>query len=74
MANMMVGRNVLFNITKSGKNYRDVVLEVRDLSVKDENKIDVVKHVSFNIRGGEILALRAYPETGRRNLPMLLPV
>lgn len=68
MANMMVGRNVLFNITKSDKNYRDVVLEVRDLSVKDENKIDVVKHVSFNIRGGEILAIAGVSGNGQTEL------
>ena len=57
MANMMVGRNVLFNINKTNKNYRDVVLEVKNLTVKNEHKIEVVKHVSFSIRGGEILAI-----------------
>ena len=54
MANMMVGRMVEFAAVKqppaTGKPF-----EVEHLSVRNANKFEVVKDVSFKIRGGEIL-------------------
>ena len=65
MANLMVGREVQLTTTKSAPQFRDTVLEVHDLVVQNENKFDVVKHVSFNIRGGEIFAIAGVSGNGQ---------
>ena len=68
MANMMVGRQVEFSSSKSVPNYQDTVLEVEHLSVRDANKFEVVKDVSFQIRGGEIFAIAGVSGNGQGEL------
>ena len=68
MANLMVGRTVDFKAHKSAPNYRDTVLEVEHLTVQNANKFDVVKDVSFSIRGGEIFAVAGVSGNGQTEL------
>ena len=68
MANLMVGRTVDFKAHKSAPNYRDTVLEVEHLTVQNANKFDVVKDVSFRIRGGEIFAVAGVSGNGQTEL------
>ena len=68
MANLMVGRAVDFKAHKSAPNYRDTVLEVEHLTVQNANKFDVVKDVSFRIRGGEIFAVAGVSGNGQTEL------
>ena len=68
MANLMVGRAVDFKAHKSAPNYRDTVLEVEHLTVQNANKFDVVKDVSFSIRGGEIFAVAGVSGNGQTEL------
>ena len=68
MANMMVGRQVEFSSSKSAPSYRDTVLEVEHLTVRDANKFEVVKDVSFRIRGGEIFAIAGVSGNGQGEL------
>ena len=65
MANKMVGREVSFEREKSEANYGDVVLSVKDLTVKDSNGFEVVKNVSFDVRGGEIVAIAGVSGNGQ---------
>lgn len=65
MANMMVGREVSFTTEKSKPQYKDVILEVDHLTVKNQDNFDVVKNVSFSIRGGEILAIAGVSGNGQ---------
>ncbi|MCI2056967.1 MAG: ABC transporter ATP-binding protein [Oscillibacter sp.] len=68
MANMMVGREVDFNPTKTPANYRGDVLEVSHLTVQNANKFDVVKDVSFKIRSGEVFAVAGVSGNGQGEL------
>ena len=68
MANLMVGRQVAFSADKAAPNYQDVVLKVDHLSVRDANKFEVVKDVSFQIRGGEIFAIAGVSGNGQGEL------
>ena len=68
MANLMVGRQVDFNPHKNPANYQDTVLEVDHLTVRNANKFDVVKDVSFKIRGGEIFAIAGVSGNGQVEL------
>lgn len=65
MANLMVGRDVSFEIEKSPSNFKDVVLNVENLTVKNEDNFDVLKNVSFSIRGGEIFAIAGVAGNGQ---------
>ena len=68
MANMMVGRNVELKTTKTAPKFGDTVLSVRDLKVRDEDKVEVVKGVSFDIRAGEIFAIAGVSGNGQVEL------
>ena len=65
MANKMVGREVSFEREKAEAKYGDVVLSVRDLTVKDDNGFEVVKKASFDVRGGEIVAIAGVSGNGQ---------
>lgn len=65
MANKMVGREVSFAREKTEPNYGDVVLSVENLTVKNENKFEVVKNASLSIRSGEILAIAGVSGNGQ---------
>ncbi|MBP1571832.1 MAG: ABC transporter ATP-binding protein, partial [Oscillospiraceae bacterium] len=65
MANKMVGREVSFEREKAQAKYGDVVLSVKDLTVKDANGFEVVKKASFDVRGGEIMAIAGVSGNGQ---------
>ncbi|MBR2028306.1 MAG: ABC transporter ATP-binding protein [Oscillospiraceae bacterium] len=65
MANKMVGREVSFEREKAEAKYGDVVLSVKDLTVKDSNGFEVVKKASFDVRGGEIVAIAGVSGNGQ---------
>ena len=68
MANLMVGRNVELSAVKSEPNFGDVVLSVKDLSVRNEEKVQVVKGISFDVRAGEIFAIAGVSGNGQVEL------
>lgn len=65
MANLMVGREVSFEIEKKPPKFGDTILEVENLYVKNQDDFDVVKDVSFKIRGGEIFAIAGVSGNGQ---------
>ena len=68
MANMMVGREVDFHRHKSEAHFGKEVLQVRDLTVLNENHFPVVKNVSFSIRSGEIFAVAGVSGNGQTEI------
>ena len=68
MANKMVGREVSFEQEKPPADYGREVFSVQNLTVKDENKFEVVKNVSFSIRGGEIFAIAGVSGNGQTEI------
>lgn len=65
MANLMVGREVSFSIEKKEPEFRETVLSVENLNVKNSDGFEVVKDVSFNIRGGEVFAIAGVSGNGQ---------
>ncbi|MBQ9263726.1 MAG: ABC transporter ATP-binding protein [Clostridia bacterium] len=66
LSRMMVGRNVSFEVEKKDITPGSVVLEVRDVTVPSKlHKKDVVKHVSFEVRAGEIVCLAGIEGNGQ---------
>lgn len=65
MANLMVGREVSFETEKSAPSFKEKILEVENLSVKNSDNFEVVKNVSFSIRGGEVFAIAGVSGNGQ---------
>lgn len=65
MANLMVGREVSFEVEKKAPEFGPEVLAVRNLSVLNQDNFEVVKDVSFSIRAGEIFAIAGVSGNGQ---------
>lgn len=65
MANMMVGRNVIFTVRKDEPRFGRRVLEVEGLTASDDEGVQCVRDVSFSIREGEIFAIAGVSGNGQ---------
>ncbi|MCK5673241.1 MAG: ABC transporter ATP-binding protein [Spirochaetales bacterium] len=68
LANLMVGREVLFRIEKKECNPGDVRLELKNVSALNSKGIEALKDVSFELRSGEILGIAGVAGNGQREL------
>jgi ABC-type uncharacterized transport system ATPase subunit len=68
LACMMVGREVLFNVTKAPVNPGDVILEVKDLKVENDLGECTVNQADFSVRCGEILGIAGVSGSGQLEL------
>ena len=68
LAELMVGRKVLLRVDKAPARPGETVLEVRDLRVTDDQGVERLKGVSFDIRAGEILGIAGVAGNGQSEL------
>lgn len=68
LAELMVGREVIFRIEKDLQETGEVVLEVSNLSAENSRGLPAVKNVSFTIREGEILGIAGVAGNGQSEL------
>lgn len=68
MANLMVGREVSFNVEKSAPRFGKTVLKVENVSVHNQDHFEVVKNVSFEVHSGEIFAIAGVSGNGQIEL------
>lgn len=68
LAAMMVGREVNFSVEKGPADPKDVVVSVKDLVVKDERGLTVVKSLNLDMRAGEIIGLAGVDGNGQSQL------
>jgi general nucleoside transport system ATP-binding protein len=68
LAELMVGRPVLFQLDKPVKKLGAVVLKVEGIQVQDDRKILAVRDVSFQLHAGEILGIAGVDGNGQREL------
>jgi ABC-type uncharacterized transport system ATPase subunit len=68
LARLMVGRDVLLRVEKSDHAPGDPMLEVRDLEAHDDRGLPAVRGVSFDVRGGEIVAIAGVDANGQSEL------
>jgi simple sugar transport system ATP-binding protein len=68
LAELMVGRKVLLHVEKRPPTPGKTVLEVENLSVKDEDGVERLKGISLHIRAGEILGIAGVAGNGQSEL------
>ena len=68
LALAMVGRDVLLQVEKPPANPGEVLLEVRDLHVRDDRGIEKVRGVTFDVRAGEIVGIAGVDGNGQTEL------
>ncbi|TWG65962.1 MULTISPECIES: ABC transporter ATP-binding protein [unclassified Aminobacter] len=68
LAELMVGRRVLLRVEKGEAAPGDVMLSVRNLTVKDGRGCTVVKDVSFDVKAGEIVGIAGVAGNGQSEL------
>lgn len=68
IANMMVGRVVLFEVKKSDVKLGETTVKVDNITVRGENGIEKVKGVSFDIKEGEVLGIAGVEGNGQTEL------
>ncbi len=68
LARMMVGRDVVLIRHKEPVDIGDVLLSVSDLRAMGDRGTEALDHVSFEVRGGEILGIAGVSGNGQREL------
>jgi len=68
LAELMVGRKVLLNVDKGPAQSGPVVLNVENMNVLDERGVPLLRHVSFNLHGGEIVGIAGVSGNGQSEL------
>ena len=72
LAAMMVGRDVSLRVEKERARPGEPVLEVENLTVRDERGITAVRDVSFTVRAGEVLGIAGVQGNGQTELAQVL--
>ncbi|SCY81392.1 ABC transporter ATP-binding protein [Paracoccus tibetensis] len=72
LAELMVGRKVLLNVEKAPARPQAPVLEVRDLTMVDDEGVERLRGISLNIRAGEILGIAGVSGNGQTQLLEIL--
>ena len=68
LAEMMVGRQVVFKTEKTEATPKEPVLQIAGLNVKDNRGVDRVKDLSLTVRTGEIVGIAGIDGNGQSEL------
>ena len=68
LARAMVGREVLLQVEKPPAEPGEPLLEIADLHVMDDRRIEKVRGVSFSVRAGEIVGIAGVDGNGQSEL------
>lgn len=72
ICNYMVGREVLLRVDKTPATPGDTVLEVNDLSLRDQRDVSVLQNVSLTVCSGEIVGIAGVSGNGQEDLIQIL--
>src|SRR5690606_15914070 len=72
LAELMVGRKVLLNVRKTPARPGAPVLEIRGLTLVDEDGVERLRGIDLDIRAGEILGIAGVSGNGQTQLLEIL--
>ena len=68
LADMMVGRSVLFRTVKKPSQPKQAVLEIEGLTVKESRGLEAVRNLNLTVRAGEIVGIAGIDGNGQSEL------
>ena len=68
LTEMMVGKKIDLNIQRTAPKNPEVRLEIRNLNLKNVEGLQVLRNISFDVMGGEILGIAGIAGSGQREL------
>lgn len=68
LARMMVGRDVVLSVERTPAHPGGPLLEVSDLEVLDDRKLEALRGVTLTVRAGEIVGIAGVDGNGQREL------
>lgn len=68
LAELMVGRKVLLRVDKKPAALGEVVLDIKNLKVVDDQKVERLKGIDLQVRAGEILGIAGVAGNGQSEL------
>lgn len=68
MADMMVGRSVLFSTAKSPSQPKEPVLEIQNLVVKESRGLEAVRGLDLTVHAGEVVGIAGIDGNGQTEL------
>jgi len=68
LARLMVGREVLFDLKKEAFNPQEPVLVFKDVTVRNEKGLEVLKDINLTVRGAEVLGIAGVAGNGQQEL------
>ena len=68
LANLMVGRDVVFQVEKGAASPGEAVLSVRGMTVEDDRGLRAIEGLDLEVRAGEIFGVAGVEGNGQREL------
>ena len=68
LTEMMVGRKVELSIDRNKTGMEDPILEINELSAKNDEGVEVLKNINFVLKRGEILGIAGISGSGQKEL------
>ncbi|MCP5100226.1 MAG: ABC transporter ATP-binding protein [Chloroflexi bacterium] len=72
LAQLMVGRDVIFSVEKKPQKAGDVVLSVKDVHAENNKGVPALRGVSLDVRSGEILGVAGVAGNGQSELAQVI--
>ncbi len=72
LAQLMVGRNVVFFVEKNPLKAGEVVLQVQNVSAENDKGVPALKNLSLEVRAGEILGIAGVAGNGQSELAQVI--